>query len=93
MSQYRLSNQFLERTISAVADGYCSMNLTHNVVQGVLHQVIDGVDHDLNERMGLPEDAAFEDVVSVWAQTLTDEERPAFRIIQQRQSVRAVSAG
>lgn len=37
-----LNSQFLEEAVFAVADGYCSINLTRNLVPGVMYQVVDG---------------------------------------------------
>lgn len=49
-------NQFWKQALIAIADGYCSFNLTKNLIPGVMHQVIDGVDYDLNKQLGMPAD-------------------------------------
>lgn len=68
-----LNSQFLEETIFAIADGYCMINLTKNIVPGVMYQVIDGKKYNLNEQVGLPENASFTDLVSAWSKTIPEE--------------------
>ena len=35
MSQDMINNRFLEESVFAIADGYCVINLTKNIVRGV----------------------------------------------------------
>ncbi len=53
-----LNNRFLEEAVFAIADAYCSINLTKNLIPGVMHQVVDGVNYDLNKQLGMPENSS-----------------------------------
>ena len=55
MSQDIINNRFLEESVFAIADGYCVINLTKNIVRGSMYQVINGKKYNLNEQLGLPE--------------------------------------
>lgn len=68
-----MNNQFLEETVFAVADGYCNINLTKNLVPGVMYQVIDGKKYNLNEQLGISENASLTELVSAWAGTIPKE--------------------
>ena len=78
-------NCFWKQTVIEIADGYCSINLTRNIVPGVMHQVIDGVDYDLNKQLGMPEDSSFTELVKLWAQTVPEDERSQFLRILDRE--------
>ena len=71
-----LNNQFLEQAVFSIADGYCSINLTKDLVPGVMHQVVDGVDYDLNEQLGMPENSSFSEL------GFNDSERGKKRILR-----------
>ena len=70
-----LNNQFLEQAVFAIADGYCSINLTKDLVPGVMHQVVNGVNYDLNEQLGMPENSCFSELVKLWSLTVPEEGR------------------
>lgn len=65
--------KILEHAFAASAGAYYNINLTKDLVPGIMYQVIDNVEYNLNERMGLPEDACFSDVVSYWGEKLNPE--------------------
>ena len=73
-----LNNQFLEQAVFAIADGYCSINLTKDLVPGVMHQVVNGVNYDLNEQLGMPENSCFSELVKLWSLTVPEEGREEF---------------
>ena len=50
-----INNRFWEESVFAIADGYCVINLTKNIVRGSMYQVINGKKYNLNEQLGLPE--------------------------------------
>ena len=58
MSQDIINNRFLEESVFAIADGYCVINLTKNIVRGSMYQVINGKKYNLNEQLGLPENSS-----------------------------------
>ncbi|WP_432628146.1 hybrid sensor histidine kinase/response regulator [Brotaphodocola sp.] len=78
ISQIGLNNQFLEETVFAIADGYCSINLTKNMIAGAMYQIVDGKKYNLNEQLGLPENSSFSDAVLAWSETIPKEERLDF---------------
>ena len=51
MSQDIINNRFLEESVFAIADGYCVINLTKNIVRGSMYQVINGKKYNLNEQL------------------------------------------
>ena len=73
MSKSMINNRFLEETVFAIADGYCVINLTKNYVPGVMYQVIDGRQYNLNEQLGLPENSSLQSLVDAWALTIPKE--------------------
>ena len=73
-----LDKQFLAQAVFAIADGYCRINLTKDLIPGVMHQVVDGVDYDLNKQLGMPENSSFSELVKMWALTIPEEGRKEF---------------
>ncbi len=65
----------LEHAFAASAGAYYNINLTKNLIPGEMYQVIDDEEYSLNEKMGLPVDARFSDVVLYWGNKLKEEER------------------
>ena len=49
----------LEHAFAASAGAYYNINLTRNLVPGIMYQVIGDKEYSLNEQMGLPENAKF----------------------------------
>ena len=84
-----LNNRFLEEAVFAIADGYCSINLTKNLIPGVMHQVVDGVNYDLNKQLGMPENSSFTEIVAQWVLTIPEEGRKDFLDVLDRESLLA----
>ena len=70
--------EVLEHALAASAGACYSINLTHDVVPGEMRQVIDNCEYSLNEKMGLPQNARFSDVVAYWGNRLEKSEQPAY---------------
>ena len=68
----------LERSFAASAGAYYSINLTRNIVPGVMYQVIDDKEYSINEQIGMPENARFSDVVAYWGNKLDEAQRKAY---------------
>jgi signal transduction histidine kinase/ActR/RegA family two-component response regulator len=73
MSQAIINNRFLEESVFAIADGYCVINLTKNIVRGSMYQVVNGKKYNLNEQLGLPENSSLQSLVDAWALTIPEE--------------------
>ncbi len=73
MSQDIINNRFLEESVFAIADGYCVINLTKNIVRGSMYQVVNGKKYNLNEQLGLPENSGLQSLVDAWALTIPEE--------------------
>ena len=58
-----INNRFLEESVFAIADGYCVINLTKNIVRGSMYQVVNGKKYNLNEQLGLPENSSLQSLV------------------------------
>ena len=78
MSQDIINNRFLEESVFAIADGYCVINLTKNIVRGSMYQVMDGKVYNLNEQLGMPENSNLHALVDAWALTIPEEGREDF---------------
>ncbi len=65
----------LEHALAESAGATCLVNLTKNVVPGLMHQSFDGARTVLNEEMGLPCDASFNEVAALWAERIVEEDR------------------
>ena len=63
LSQDMINNRFLEESVFAIADGYCVINLTKNIVRGSMYQVVNGKKYNLNEQLGLPENSSLQSLV------------------------------
>ena len=70
--------EVLEHAFAASAGAYYNINLTKDLVPGTMYQVIDDKEYSLNEKMGLPENAQFTDVVAWWGEKLPEEEKTAY---------------
>lgn len=73
MSQIMVDNQFFEEALFSIANGYCKINLTRNLVMGSMYQVIGGVKYNLNKQLGIPENASLTELVSAWSKTIPEE--------------------
>ena len=73
MSQDIINNRFWEESVFAIADGYCVINLTKNIVRGSMYQVVNGKKYNLNEQLGLPENSSLQSLVDAWALTIPEE--------------------
>ena len=73
MNQDIINHRFLEESVFAIADGYCVINLTKNIVPGFMYQVVDGKVYNLNEQLGLPENSSLQSLVDAWALTIPEE--------------------
>ena len=78
MSQDIINNRFLEESVFAIADGYCVINLSRNIVRGSMYQVVDGKVYNLNEQLGMPENSNLQILVDAWALTIPEEGREDF---------------
>ena len=78
MKKTVLNNKFLEQAVFAVADGYCNVNLSQNLIPGVMYYVKNGITYSLNELLGLPENSKLNEAVEAWSKTLPEEEQERF---------------
>ena len=70
--------KILEHAFTANAGAYYNINLTKNLVPGIMYQIIGNKEYNLNEQMGLPENARFTDVVSYWGNKLNGKENEPY---------------
>ena len=70
--------EVLEHAIVSTMGAYYSINLTKNIVPGIMYQVIDGKEYNINERIGVPEHAKFSEVIAYWGNQLDEEEKEAY---------------
>ncbi|MDD6881982.1 MAG: response regulator [Firmicutes bacterium] len=75
---YKKKIEIMEHALSASAGAYYSINITKNTVLGNMYQVIDGVEYNINEAIGFPEDCKYWDVVEYWGNQLARDQQPAY---------------
>lgn len=68
----------LEHAFAGSAGAYYSINLTKNLVPGTMYQVIDDEEYSINEQIGMPDNAAFSDVVEYWGSKLEEKEKKEY---------------
>lgn len=57
---------------------YYEINLTKNIVPGIMYQVIDKQLYNINEMIRLPENAHFSDIIAYWSDCLPEKDRAAY---------------
>ena len=70
--------RIFELAFSADTGGCYSINLTRNVIEGKMYQIIDNQKYCINDAMGLPENARFTEVTEMWEKALPAEEREGY---------------
>ena len=70
--------RIFEQAFSADTGGCYSINLTRNVSEGKMYQIIDNQKYCINDAMGLPEKARFTEVTEMWEKALPAEEREGY---------------
>ena len=70
--------RIFEQAFSADTGGCYSINLTRNVIEGKMYQIIDNQKYCINDAMGLPENARFTEVTEMWEKALPAEEREGY---------------
>ena len=68
----------LEYAFTACAGVYYSVNFTKDLVPGKIYRIIDEKEYCVNDRMGLPENARFSDVMAYWGNQLAEEEKAGY---------------
>ena len=68
----------LERNMAAISGAYYRINLTKDLVPGFMYQVIDDKEYNLNEQMGMSENASFSAVVDYWGAKLDEQEKQGY---------------
>ena len=69
--------EVLEAAFASSVGIYYSLNLTRDIVPGVIYQVVGGKRYNINEQMGMGENARFSDMAAYWSNFIT-EDREAF---------------
>ncbi len=70
-----------KQLILALADcagAYYDINFTQNRILGTPLQTIDGVQHPICERIGMPQNCPYTDLVNYWMQKIDPQEQAAF---------------
>ncbi|WP_432630793.1 ATP-binding response regulator [Brotaphodocola sp.] len=67
--------EILEQAFVWETGVYYNVNLTKNVIPGIVRQVVDGKEYSVNERIGLPINAKFTDLVTYWEDKVAENER------------------
>lgn len=52
-----------------------------------MHQIVDGVNYDLNEQLGMPENSSYTELVDLWALTIPEEGRDEFLKVMNRENL------
>lgn len=67
--------EILEHAFASGTGAYYSLNLTKDVTYGIMYQVIDGREYNVNRMTGLAENAAFSEVIRFWGKKVADSDR------------------
>lgn len=70
--------RIFEQAFSTDTGGCYSINLTRNVIEGKMYQIINNQKYCINDAMGLPENARFTEVTEMWEKALPAEEREGY---------------
>lgn len=68
----------LEHAFAESAGIFYNINLTKDCIPGVMYQVIDGKEYNVNERLGFPENAGFTDMIVSWEDHVAEKERSSY---------------
>lgn len=71
--------EILEHACASSAGAYYNVNLSQDIVPGIMHQVIGQREYNVNEMTGLPENARFSEVIAYWADKVLPEDKEAYR--------------
>ena len=53
LETYKIKQRILEHALSASAGVFYNINITRNRVPGTMFQVLNGVEYDINKKIGL----------------------------------------
>ncbi len=70
--------ELLEHAVGANAEVYYNINLTRDLVPGRICRMNGDEKQDINKQMGLPENAAFSQIVAYWGDRMPEEEKSAY---------------
>ncbi len=70
--------ELLEHAVGANAEVYYNINLTRDLVPERIYRMTGDEKQDINKQMGLPENAAFSQIVSYWGDRMPEEEKNAY---------------
>ena len=70
--------EILEYALASSTGVYYNINLTKDLVPGVMYQVIEGRKYNLNEQMGFSENAKFSEIVAYWGDKLEEKEKQKY---------------
>ncbi len=76
-----MMNEREKQLIMALADsaGECyDFNITKDRILGNPIQIVDGVEYSIHERIGLPQNCSFTEVINYWSGNISDDEKPKF---------------
>lgn len=70
--------EVLEHAFAESAGIFYNINLTKDCIPGVVYQVLDGKEYNVNERLGFPENARFTDMIVYWGDHVAENERSSY---------------
>lgn len=87
MDKRYFNKRFFEQSLFAIADEYCRVNLTQDLVPGHVCRVENECICNMNEQRGLPENTSLTDIIKVWSQNVSEEDRQTFRSFWDRENL------
>ncbi len=73
-----LNVRFFEKSVFAIADEYCKINLSRDLVPDAVCRVTNGKIYSINEEIGLPENARLSEIIRIWSQFVLPQDRKSF---------------
>lgn len=68
----------IEQAFASVIGPCYDINLSQDCIPGVMRNFVGGTENNVNEIMGMEQNARFSDVVAYWIQRIPEEERTAY---------------
>ena len=72
---YRTRIDILEQALLDSAGAFFNINITKNLIPGVVMQKIGDVEYSVNEFLGLPQDVSYDRFIDCWSDMTTDEHK------------------
>ncbi|MDD6326572.1 MAG: response regulator [Lachnospiraceae bacterium] len=78
LEMYKRKEQLLSHALSAGAGAFYNINVSRDLIPGAMYQTLNGVEYNINEQIGFPENCRYSDVIAYWGNQLPESEQAEF---------------